>query len=159
MLLIVMLFHSPHHQKSHLWEFFIYIYGNFILTFMGILWGNRHRRCRMMRNTMQTVLPTQSQGRAAWWQQSTPLIHERRRRSVVVKGIEVTTIDPLRGSSSLPPSITKLRSIAPLGLFSLAWCFALSGISDACNMGIFFLKNRCKWILNRLNRCFDSGIY
>jgi hypothetical protein len=27
----------PHHQKSHLWEFFIYIYGNFILTFIGIL--------------------------------------------------------------------------------------------------------------------------
>lgn len=35
--LLVMLLPLPHHRKPHLWEFFIYIYGNFVLTFMGIL--------------------------------------------------------------------------------------------------------------------------
>ena len=67
-------------------------------------------------------------------------IHEPRRGSIVVASTLLTITDPLRGSAYHSPSITKLRSIAPLGLFSLAWCFALSGISDACNMGIFFLK-------------------
>ena len=40
------------------------------------------------------------------------------------------TTDPLRGSYCVRIAITKLRSIALR--FSLAWCFASFGISDAC---------------------------
>ena len=39
--------------------------------------------------------------------------------------------DPLRGSTSYLTLVTKLRSIALR--FSLAWCFASFGISDACS--------------------------
>ena len=60
-----------------------------------------------------------------------------------------TTTDPLRGSYCVRIAITKLRSIALR--FSLAWCFASFGISDAC-LGCCFQEVKELKKLKKLRR-------
>ena len=84
-----------------------------------------------MRNTMQVSLLARTRGLVI----AMFAKYERRRRSVVV----ASSLDHNRPSPRLDTFfvlVTKLRSIALR--FSLAWCFARCGISDAYGFKLLY---------------------